>query len=442
MKTSIKFTVLILAGFAAGYFTNELFEDTSTNESVSSQSQEKKPLYWVAPMDPSFKSDKPGKSPMGMDLVPVYEKKGDTGIKISRVEAHNLAIRTALVTKGEFSGELNTVGYVGYDEDEVVHIHTRVKGWIEKLQIKAIGDEVKKGDLLFQLYSPELVNASKEYLISIKSGQKSLINAARDRLIYLGLNKNQVSELRRTQKVSDRISIYAPMAGVIGKINIGEGAFVGPSKEIMSISNLDQIWINADIFQRDASLVKKGQTAEIKVQGYPGRVWEGTIDYVYPVLNPRSRTLRVRFVVDNEDSALKPNMFAEINVSGETTQESIQIPRAALIRGPINRVVVKTDHEHYLVKAVRPGRESSQYVQILSGLKGDEEVVVSSQFLIDSESNLDEALKRLQAEENKSALPMKKHDSMKCGASMKMEKMSHGKDMKMGEPKDKKGDQQ
>lgn len=385
---------------------------------------EKKPLYWVAPMDPEYRRDSPGKSPMGMDLIPFYSESDDSGknmgVKISRVEANNLAIRVADVENKLFSKTIHSVGYIGFNEDQIVHMHSRVEGWVERLRIKAIGDQVSKGELLFELYSPELVNAQKEYLTALRSGQSGLIRASNERLKYLGMAPLDIEKLKRNKVVNERLKVLAPMNGVITEIKIGEGAFIMPKTAIMSIADLSKVWINADVFQREVNFIKVGQKAEINVEGFTDKDWSGKVDYIYPTLNARSRTLRVRIVVDNIMGDLKPNMFANIALKAADIQ-AIQVPKEALIRGRINRVIVQTDNEHYLVVAVRPGRESDEMVEILFGLDGSERVVVSSQFLIDSESNLQAALERLQDKENRSNYKemkmgeIKKEDDKKGG---------------------------
>ena len=195
-------------------------------------SAEKTPLYWVAPMDANYRRDKPGKSPMGMDLVPVYDDGGkgpDEGpgtIRISSDVVNNLGVRTALVSYKSLHTEINTVGYVTYDEDKLVHIHPRVQGWIEKLYVKAVGDPVKKGQALYEIYSPELVNAQEELLLALDRKNSRLISAAQNRLAALQLPKSAITKLTKTKKVQQRITFYAPQNGVVENLKIREGFFV------------------------------------------------------------------------------------------------------------------------------------------------------------------------------------------------------------------------
>jgi len=409
-------------GYGIAQWTSS--DSGSRSEDSSSADGERKPLYWVAPMDPTYKRDKPGKSPMGMDLIPVYEESGDSGIKINATEAHNLAVKIGAARIGVLENTINTVGYVGFDENQITHIHTRVSGWIEQMYYKAEGDQVKAGDVLFELYSPELVNAQREFLTALKNGQSSLRKAARERLSYLGLSKSQIDDLQRSKKTTDRIAIKAPFSGVINSIKVGEGAYVMPAKEVMSIAKLDSVWINAEVLQRDAERVKVGDAVDIRIDGISDQSWQGVVGYVYPIVNPKIRTLRLRIEVDNDAQTLKPNMFAQLTIHSLSDAERVLIPKAALIRGPVNRVVVKTDDEHFQVKVVEPGRENNQWVEILKGLSGDEKLVVSSQFLIDSESNLDEALKRFEQASSHSEMDHSSQhnmsEGMKCGAGMDM----------------------
>ena len=213
----------------------------------------KEPLYWVAPMDPNYKRDKPGKSPMGMDLIPVYEEAGDDQeigtVTISPDVVNNLGVRTALVTRGQMDVSVNTVGYVQYDEDHLIHIHPRVEGWIEKLYVKASGDPVEQGAPLYALYSPTLVNAQEELLLALKRNNATLIEAANERLASLQVPKSEINRLKKSGKVSQTISITAPQSGVLDNLMAREGMFVKPGMEIMAIGQLDHIWVIGEVFE-------------------------------------------------------------------------------------------------------------------------------------------------------------------------------------------------
>lgn len=365
---------------------------------------EKKPLYWVAPMDKNYRRDKPGQSPMGMDLVPVYEEDaqaGDEGIvKISPMVINNLGVRSAVVTKGPLDLPINTVGYIGFDEDKLSHIHSRVDGWIEVLNVNSAGDPVIEGQTLYELYSPALVNAQEEYLAVLRSGNKTLKKASRSRLFSLGLSSRQIQRLEQRKVVDQRIKVAAGGDGFVKDLNVREGMFIKPATEVMSIGSLDSVWIIAEVFERQSSWVKPGQKVEMRTDALPGRQWQGEVDYLYPVLDSKTRTLRVRIRVSNPELALKPNMYADLTLFAPVSEEALSIPREALIKsGRYNRVVRSLGDGQFKSVMVEVGIESSGRVQILNGLSEGDSVVTSAQFLIDSESNIDAEIARMASRE-------------------------------------------
>ena len=356
-------------------------------------------LYWVAPMDPNYRRDEAGKSPMGMDLVAVYADDIDQlpgAVKIDPTVVNNLGVRTAMVEGGVLSRRIDTVGYVGYDEDTLQHVHTRVDGWIEKLATKATGDPVKKGQLLFELYSPTLVNAQQEYLAALRSKNSVLRSASKDRLNALGVTASEVARLEKERTPSQRVRVYAQADGVIAHLGVREGIFVTPATEVMSVARLDRVWVLAEVFERQAAWVQPGQRADVELDYVPGRRWQGTVDYVYPELDPETRTLKVRIRFENEGEVLRPNMFARVALYGGETEELVHVPREAVIRGgSMNRVVLALGEGRFRAQPVELGIESGDRVAINKGLAVGDYVVTSGQFLIDSESNIDAALSRM-----------------------------------------------
>ncbi|MDH3490424.1 MAG: efflux RND transporter periplasmic adaptor subunit [Gammaproteobacteria bacterium] len=357
-------------------------------------------LYWVAPMDPNYRRDEPGKSPMGMELVPVYadEIDGQPGVvAIDATIVNNLGVRLARAQRGGLSQRIETVGYVAYDEDTVQHVHTRVEGWIEKLATKASGDAVKKGQLLFELYSPTLVNAQEEYLIALRSANKLLSKASKERLSALGVTGSEIARLDKERTVRQRVRVYAESDGVIVHLGVREGIFVTPATEIMSVAKLDKVWVLAEVFERQAAWVKPGQTAMVELEYLPGEMWHGSVDYVYPELDPKTRTLKVRLRFDNAAETLRPNMFARVTIQGDSVGEVVHVPREALIRGgSVDRVVLALGEGRFRAQPVQVGIESGDRVAIRKGVSAGDLVVVSGQFLIDSESNIESALRRMQ----------------------------------------------
>jgi len=386
--------VAVVAGIVVGRWSSQGTVNVSATDDSTPQI-----LYWIAPMDPNFRRDVPGKSPMGMDLRPVYADEVDAvpgTVKIDPTVINNLGVRTMAAEEGPLSRRIETVGYVSYDEDTLQHVHTRVDGWIETLATKASGDPVVQGQLLFELYSPILVNAQQEFLAAFRSNNTMLRNASRDRLIALGVTASEVERLEKEKTVSQRVRVYAEADGVIAHLGVREGIFVTPATEIMSVARLDRVWVLAEVFERQAAWVEPGQQAEVELDYLPGRRWQGTVDYVYPELDATTRTLKVRIRFDNEGEVLRPNMFARVTLLGAETESVVHVPREALIRGgTVNRVVLSLGDGRFRSQAVETGIESGDRVVIHNGLSAGDLIVTSGQFLIDSESDIEAALLRL-----------------------------------------------
>lgn len=360
-----------------------------------------KPLYWVAPMDPSYKRDQPGKSPMGMDLVPVYDEPGqannsDAGaIKINPAVENNLGVRTVEVLPQDLQMAVKTVGFITFDEKKLTHFHSRVEGWIEKLAVTAVGDTIKTGQKLFSLYSPELVYAQQEFLSAIKSGMPALQESAEGKLKAWGVSHDQINKLRQRGKVKQWLEFYSEQEGYIANLNVREGMFIKPATTILSIGNLDTVWVIAEIFERQADWVKPGQAVRMQVDSYPGVSWEGQVDYVYPILDETTRTLQARIVFPNPEHKLKPNMFAHLSIYSEPKQSTLAIPLSALIHGGNNKRVVQALGEgRYRSTIVKTGIETEDQIEILDGLTAGDRVVTAAHFLIDSESNITADLNR------------------------------------------------
>ena len=371
---------------------------TLGNASTAIASEDKEILYWVAPMDPNYRRDKPGKSPMGMDLIPFYAGEENSGstVTISPTVVQNLGVRTAKSEKTRLWRGIDTVGYVDYDESKVSHIHLRTEGWIEKLTVESEGERVKKDEFLFDVYSPLLVSAQEELVTAIATGNKALIGASRERLYALGISGKQIRELQKSRKVKQIISIYAPQDGVVSNFPVRDGMFVKPSQSVMTLADLSSVWLLAEVFERQTEWVKVGQPAEVSLSYIPGRVWKGEVEYIYPTLDPKTRTLKVRLRFDNPGEKLKPNMYANVKIFGGATEDTIVIPLEALIRtGREERVIIALGEGRFEARIVTAGIESGDYVEILEGLDADESVVTSGQFLIDSEASMRASLNRM-----------------------------------------------
>ena len=361
---------------------------------------DKEILYWVAPMDANYRRNKPGKSPMGMELVPVYADADSTDnstVTIAPEVIQNLGIRTATAERSRLWRSIDTVGYVDYDESKVSHIHLRTEGWIENLAVQSEGERVKRGDRLFDLYSPELVNAQEEFIQALKAGNQGLIRASRDRLQALGIAGSQIKQLEKHRKASQNIAVYAPQDGVVSSLSVRDGMFIKPASRVMSLADLSSMWLLAEVFESQADWVRVGQPAEVKLAFLPGRTREGKVEYIYPSLDPKTRTLKARLRFANPDEALKPNMYANVKIYAGAKEDIIVIPVEALIRtGRESRVIIARDAGRFASRTVTAGIESGDWVEILAGIESGEEVVTSGQFLIDSEASLKASMTRMQ----------------------------------------------
>ena len=406
MKPATRNLLIALLGALAGATASYLMlapraPAVSGSQAGASAPGEREPLYWVAPMDPTYRREGPGKSPMGMDLVPVFAEAdgGAAGvIRIAPEVVNNLGVRTARVGYATLPAAIRTVGYVQYDEDRRVHIHPRVQGWIEKLYVKASGDPVTAGQPLYELYSPELVNAQEELLLALKRDNPRLVAASVDRLKALQLSSELIDGLRRDRAVRQNITFFAPQGGVVDNLNVREGFFVTPGTTLMSIGVLEEVWVEAEVFERQAPLVSVGQPVTMSLDYLPGREWQGRVDYIYPSLDEKNRTLRVRLRFANEDRMLKPNMFAQVVIQAEPLEHALVVPREAVIRtGSQDRVVLALGEGRFQATEVEVGRVDEGLAEIRRGLTADDTVVVSAQFLLDSESNKGADLARMDA---------------------------------------------
>ena len=407
--------ITLILGFAFGIalmlmmnLVKSSSDGAGTANSMTDAPKEKKPLYWVAPMDANYRRDKPGKSPMGMDLIPYYEDEGggsDEGpgtIRINPDVVNNLGVRTTKAIKKPLHFEINTVGYVTYDEDKLVHVHSRIEGWIEKLFVNAVGDKVEKGQALYSIYSPSLVNAQEELLLALKRNNKVLINAAKDRLKSLQLPKSAISQLIKTRKVQQNITFYAPQSGFVDKLNIRQGFFVKPAMTLMSIGDISTVWVEAEVFESQIFHIAENLPVTMQTDAVPGKSWNGEINYIYPTLDAKKRTLKVRIEFQNSDEILKPNMFASVQIHHNENQPLLLVPSQAVIRsGKASRVVLALGDGQFKSIEVKTGRRGDDYTEILSGLEEGEEVVTSAQFLLDSESSKTSDFKRMNHEEEK-----------------------------------------
>ncbi|MEN8174516.1 MAG: efflux RND transporter periplasmic adaptor subunit [Pseudomonadota bacterium] len=376
----------------------EVLSDTATEHAVKHLD----PKY-VCPMHPQIVRDEPGSCPIcGMDLVarqiePMAGKKPVVAIRGEMVQS--MGVRTQRVKRDTLWRYIRTVGRLDFDETRLVHMHPRAPGWMETLEVRAEGEPVKAGDLLGTFYSPEILSAEVDFLIALEgpsAGLKRQVEKARNRLRLLGISDGTIAEIQKAGKSRNSLPLYAPGSGIVTMIGAREGMYVAPADEILTIADLSSVWVIVDIFEHQIDWLREGLKAEITVPAYPGHKWEGGVDYLYPELDAKARTLRVRLVFDNPDLKLKPNMFADVVIYGGAKRDVLAVPREALIvTGERESVVVALGEGRFQPVDVVSGIRTSDKMEILSGLKEGDEVVVSGQFLIDSESSLQASFLRM-----------------------------------------------
>ncbi len=385
----------------------------ATGSGADTDEEKRKIKYWKAPMTPGYTSDRPGKSPMGMELIPVYEGDGGDGISINPMMVQNIGVKTEVAQKMVLRREIRTVARLTYDERLIHHIHTKYGGWIEKLFVDYTGQEVNQGDVLMEIYSPELLSTQAEMILALKyneelaespfqeirQGALSLLDSTKKRLELFDVPQHQIEELIQTRKINKTMHIHSPMKGIVIHKNAQHGMRVEPGKPLYAIADLSNIWVLADIYEYEIPWVKLGQEAEMTLAYFPGKIYKGKVTFIDPSLDPDSRTLKVRIEFPNLNWALKPEMYANVILKEEITDEGIAIPEEAVIySGEKTIVIVQRKHGGFESKEVSLGVTSQGFVRILEGIKAGERIVTSSTFLIDSESRLQEALGKLGGE--------------------------------------------
>lgn len=440
MRTSkpLVLTAVFGLGLGVGIVAMMYFAGSSNPSRTSQAALEKQPLYWAAPMDKSYRSDSPGTSPMGMELIPVYADEAGADdnrnlVRINPTVENNIGVRTAIVSSSESLPVIETVGTIQIDDDNTSVVDVRTEGWIEHMPVKAIGDEVRKGQLLFQIYSRPLVSAQDEYLQATRMGSTNLISATRSRLLSLGMSERAIQNLRESGQSERLMNIYAPRSGIATQMGAGEGGFVKPGMNVLKIADLKSVWAIADVFEDQAHQVHPGQDVSMRMSGMPGREWKGKVEYIYPTVNAKARTVQVRIGFDNADGLLRPDMFVRLRIetgSGMPTMDmpgTLVIPREALIRtGRTERVILALGDGHYQPAKVVSGQEIGDDIEILSGLGAGETIVVSSQFLLDSEASLRGTVLRMTPGEPESSASNLETSSEKSGAKQASEVETKG----------------
>lgn len=393
---------LLFIGVLVGSYLPELFSPERTNDSGGSA--EREVAYWVAPMDPNFRRDAPGQSPMGMDLVPVYadDAGGQSvydGVEIDPRIVANIGVETAPVVRDTKAPTIRTVAHVAYNEKETAHVHVRANGWVEKLHVRAVGEAVEAGAPLFDVYSPELKTAQAEYLQAVSSNRRGLIRSAEERLIGLGLSRDDIEGIRSSNVAHSTMTVRAPIKGVVTALNVADQARIMLDRPTLTLVDLDTVWLLADAFEIDVPHIREGAKVNVFDVNTEERVATSSVDYIYPDLNIQTRTNSVRVLLKNENSRFKPGQFFKVDIERERIEDALFVPSTAVIRlGDGNRVILAEGEGRFRPAEVMIGETVGDYTQIVRGLVEGETVVVGSQFLIDSESSFQGARIRLTSE--------------------------------------------
>lgn len=392
---------------------------TAADGAQAATRSERTVLYWYAPMDPNYHSDHPGKSPMGMDLLPKYAddeaaKLAPGSVKLSPERQQMVGVRTAAVERAPLTRTIRTTGTLVADETKLGHVHVKVNGWIDQVYVNYVGQPVKKGQPLFTVYSPDLVATEQEYLIALKgqdylgkapyrevsSGANSLLEATRERLKLWDISDDQIKKLEQTGKIEKTITFYSPVSGFVLDRQAFPQTSVGPDKELYLVADLSDIWVDADVYEYEIPYVHVGQKATMQLSYSPGKTYIGRVSFIYPIADAQTRTVKVRLEFPNPNFELKPQMFAnvEFNISYGT---NILVPAEAVLdSGSRQTVFVAKGNGYFEPREIKVGPRLDDKVVVLSGLQPGETIVTSGNFLIDSESRLSAATADMSSQKN------------------------------------------
>ena len=380
----------------------------------------KKIKYWAAPMDPTYIRNEPGKSPMGMDLVPVYEEAGEekepsSTIRIDPVTQQNMGVRLGRVQKKALSKTIRTFGTITTDETGLYSVNVKFNGWIETLYVDFLGERVEKGQPLFDIYSPDLLTAQQEYLIALqqqkglkrsaRKGDNRLLDASRTRLAYWDLTDEQIAHLEAAGEIQKTITIFSPASGVVVVKNALKGHYVKAGEHQYEIADLSTVWVDVDIYEYELPWIHKGMSAEMDLAYTPGKRYSGEVLFIYPYLDPKTRTARLRLSFPNPDDNLKPGMYANVYLQNTLPGERLVVPQEAVIdSGVRKRVFVSRGKGKFEPREVTLGVEGNDYTfEVINGLSEGDEIVLSGQFMFDSESRLKEAIAKMLEVRNQGA---------------------------------------
>lgn len=412
----------LIVGLALGWIVSQRRSSDAGAQPAASQSGEaasnsdRKVLYWHDPMVPGQKFDKPGKSPfMNMDLVPVYaDEAGDGGVRINPTVEQNLGIRLGTVEKALLRQRLNAVGNVTFNERMLEVIQARVTGYVTRLYVKAPLEHVRRGQPLAEILAPEWLAAQQEYLalLDAKSESGPLIrDAARQRLVVLGVPEATIRAIDADRKTHPTTAIFAPIDGVVTELSVREGSAFMAGAPLFRINGLKTVWVHARVPEAQVSMIPRGAAATAHATGWPGETFAGRVIALLPEVDPETRTLTARVALDNPRDQLAPGMYVSLEFAGPQEKPQLVVPSEAVIRtGERTVVVAAREGGGFDVANVIAGAEGDGKTTILSGLKEGQSVVLSGQFLIDSEASLKSTVTRLSTAADVGAAPAQAAD--------------------------------
>ncbi len=372
-----------------------------------------KAMYWFDPMKPDQHFDKPGKSPfMDMQLVAKYADSGSDGssasamsIKVDPSITQNLGVRVVQVSQGVLSDGISVTGAIQLNDRLVAVMQTRSSGFVERVYARASGDVVEKGAPIADLLIPDWASAQIEYLAVLKMGDQSLINAARQRLLLVGMPTDLIALVDKTRQPQGTITISAPISGVIQSLDVRSGMTLSAGQTLAKINGLNSVWLEAAVPEAQAGAIRVGSTIAAHLTAYPSETFKGKVIAVLPDLNMESRTLRVRIELPNPSGKLKQGMFAQVQLQTGNNQAQLLIPEEAVIRtGTRNVVILALDGGHFQPMQVDLGQAANGQIAILGGLQAGQKVVASGHFLIDSEASLQGVLAQMKSGQPISAM--------------------------------------
>lgn len=403
--TGIALGAILLAAFSAagGYWFARPHRQSGS--STATVAADRKPLYWYDPMQPNQHFDEPGKSPfMDMQLVPRYADEGAGaagGLKIDPVIVQNLGIRFARVERGALPQTVDAVGTVGFDQREIAIIQARSNGFVTRVYARAPGDVITRGAAIVDLLIPEWAGAQTEFLALLKSGDHDLIDAARQRLVLLGMPPQLIASIEAAREPRTTVTVRSPLAGMIDTLEAREGMTVATGTTLAKINGLATAWIEAAVPEAQGALAQLGRRVEARLTAYPGQRFTGRMIGVLPQANTETHTVRVRIELDNPGGRLRPGMFAQVRLADNEQTPVLYVASEAVIRtGTRAVVIVAGEQNRFIPTQVQAGADVDGKTIIVKGLTEGQTVVASGQFLIDSEASLKGVLARLAGSEH------------------------------------------